>query len=83
MTEKAFRQSNEQHKQGNDNILLNHSYFQLVTWSIDQHREKELEEELKRVGVAFRMWEERSTDGSGGGVKKWTAPDGELFSDLA
>ena len=55
------------------------SALQLVTWAIEQKRERELEDELRRVGISFQMWEERSVEGTGGGVRKWTQPDGKLF----
>lgn len=51
-----------------------------MTWTIDQKRERELEDEMKRVGVAFGFSEERSTDGSGGSVKKWTQPNGKFVT---
>ena len=50
-----------------------------MTWSIDQKSEENLKRELKRVGVGFRMWEEKGDDKLNTKVKKWSQPTGKPF----
>lgn len=52
-------------------------FNQLVTWAIDQKSEDNLKTELKRVGVSFRMWEERGDDKLNTKVRKWSQPTGD------
>nr|XP_011426297.2 uncharacterized protein LOC105327491 [Crassostrea gigas] len=52
-------------------------FNQLVTWAIDQKSEDNLKRELKRVGVSFRMWEERGDDKLNTKVRKWSQPTGD------
>uniref|UniRef100_K1RKL9 rRNA-processing protein FCF1 homolog n=2 Tax=Magallana gigas TaxID=29159 RepID=K1RKL9_MAGGI len=53
------------------------SFTLLVTWAIDQKSEDNLKRELKRVGVSFRMWEERGDDKLNTKVRKWSQPTGD------
>lgn len=43
---------------------------------IDQKAEEKLQRELKRIGVSFRIWEERGDDKLNTKVKKWSQPTG-------
>ncbi|XP_062619871.1 uncharacterized protein LOC134281418 [Saccostrea cucullata] len=52
-------------------------FNQLVTWAIDQKSEENLKRELKRVGVSFRMWEEKGDDKLNTKVRKWSQPTGD------
>lgn len=52
-------------------------FNQVVTWSIDQKTEDDLCKELRRIGVSFRMWEEKGDDKLNTKVKKWSQPNGD------
>ena len=50
-----------------------------MTWSIDQKSEENFKRELKRVGVSFRMWEEKVDDKLTTKVRKLSRPTGKPF----
>uniref|UniRef100_K1QDU5 Uncharacterized protein n=1 Tax=Magallana gigas TaxID=29159 RepID=K1QDU5_MAGGI len=51
--------------------------FMVVTWSIDQKTEDDLCKELRRIGVSFKIWEEKGDDKLNIKVKKWSQPNGD------
>uniref|UniRef100_K1PYV2 Uncharacterized protein n=1 Tax=Magallana gigas TaxID=29159 RepID=K1PYV2_MAGGI len=59
-------------------IRISHKLFnQVVTWSIDQKTEDDLCKELRRIGVSFKIWEEKGDDKLNIKVKKWSQPNGD------
>lgn len=57
-------------------------YFQVVTWSIDQKTEDDLCKELRRIGVSFKIWEEKGDDKLNIKVKKWSQPNGKIWQSI-
>ena len=50
--------------------------YQVVVWAIDQKQTKELEAEMQRIKIPFRLKEEPGMDGKGK-IQKWSQPQGE------
>lgn len=53
-------------------------YCQVVMWFIDQKIEDDFCKEFRRIGVFFKIWEEKGDDKLNIKVKKWLQLNGKI-----